>query len=401
MPSASNIETEKWKTKYYGVLDRFEKKESEWLKSEKLLSSALNRISIIAEGDNALVDHHLQALRVVLKEKFSLYRVESVLSELFNIVTKAEKKTAKKVDDKQLSIDVLLNLIDGIDLPKALQKKKNTLVKELKKNPDSAEQVVSEVKTLITASLEKSEETKSEGFFSKIFSKESQTDELELLADAIHSLHWPDSLKTDGEKLNKAIRSCHNQDEFNALLKQFNALTSKWQPNATAIAVTSVDKIKPVKQDDTGPVKLQYLGQFVAALKSQQPDYDRLQSIELSDSNSEAEPEQIAKAISRLINVSFASSKITSTEDNSIQPAIQEVFIQLLEHLVVPVSLLKKAEELRNYLEEDGNKEWRVTLKKVVQFVNEVRFQEYQEEGEYEDFLQQVTGRLQEMVQFI
>ena len=402
MASPNSAEADKWKSKYFGVLDKFEKKESEWLKAEKLLTAALNRISIIAEGDNPLIDHHLQALRVVLKEKFSLYRIESVISELFDIVTKVEKQP----DVKKVSLDALISLLDGIDMPKQSEKRKKFLVKELKNNPAAAEQVVSEIKSLISSSLETDSNEKSKGFFSRIFSKESKAEGLVLLANAVNSLPWPEILKGESKKINKAILSCQSEEEFNEVLQHFNTVIKQWEVGKETASSNSEPELESrasvKEQTSTSEVlKQEYLNQFVSALKSNQPDHEKLQSIELSDSSNEDEPEQIAKAISSLINSSFNTAVSPVVTSNSTQPVIQEVFIQLLEHLVVPVSLLKKADELKTYLAAEENKDWRVVLKKVVHFVNEVRFQEYQEEVGYEDFLQEVTGRLQEMVQFL
>lgn len=399
MPGASSPENEKWKRKYYEVLDRFDKKEAEWIKSEKLLSKALGRLIIMSEGQNPLIDHHLQALRVVLKEQFSYYRVESVLSELFKIVSEVESRPKKQAETNVINVSVLLDILGGIEMPKALQKKKQQLVKTVKANTELAEGLVGEIKALINEALESQQQARSGGIISRLFAKDknSKTDnELSLLAEAISQLPLPDQLKKQNHSLAVAIKACQSEKEFSALLEQFKQITTSWEQ-------LPVDEITIDSEPESGAitVKQKCLGQFVSRLKKLKPDLAAVQSIELSERETDDEIDQLAGVIASLIdnkNITNQSVEMLSAKE---QPQLKELFIQLLEQLVVPVGLLEKADELKTYLETDNSTDWRRSLKKVIHFINEVRFQEYQDEGGYEDFLQQITLRLQEMVEFI
>lgn len=410
MASIDSPEAEKWKAKYYGLLDKFEKQQSDWVKSEKLLASALSRVSLIAEGVEPQIDSHLQALRVVLKEKFNLYRVEAVLVELLKLVTEIEKKSHKK-KNVQVNLDAVVDMLDGIKLPKEVHKKKSLLVKELKKNPASIKSIAVELQSLFKDLSDASSAADSGGLLSRIFSNKSKAgsaESLSLLSDAIASIAWPKGLLSRSKKLASAIGKCSDNEALDELLKDFSKLAKQMQ-QADENKAPELDlsgDIDNVNEINTDKIKQQSLSQFVSDLKRIQPEHERLQTIELSETHLDEEPVLLAQAISQLINLSpsLVSNAEMVNEENltaSSLPKMREIFIQLLERLVVPVALLSKVEMLKTYLEASEDKDWKSGMKKIVHFINEVRFYQYQEGGGYEDFLQEITQRLQEMVQFL
>lgn len=404
MASTNSPDAEKWKVKYYGLLDKFEKQETDWVKSEKLLSSALSRVSLIAEGKSPEIDPHLQALRVVLKEKFNLYRVESVLTELLKLIVEFEKKSKGK-KQLQVGLDSVIKMLDGIKLPKELDKKKKTLVNELKNNPSAIETVSTGLQVLFKELNESQAGVEKGSFLSKLFSGKTKTgaeDTLTLLSSAITSIPWTTKLEVSSRDLVESLEKCKDNESLDKVLKEFTALVKR-------LSLVPDELSKGVELDvptDNGielnleKIKRQSLDQFVVNLKKTQPEHEKLQSIELSD-EPEGESVLLAQEISQLINLSEESSAEAITFNESDLPKIREVFIQLLERLVVPVALLDKVEILKSYLEDGEEKDWQRSLIKIVSFINEVRFQQYQEEGEYEDFLQEITSRLQQMVQFL
>ncbi|MDH5391899.1 MAG: GGDEF domain-containing protein [Gammaproteobacteria bacterium] len=409
MASTNIPEAENWKNKYYGLRDSFAKQEAEWVKTEVLLSSAMTKLSLVAEGKNRQIDSHLQALRVVLKEKFNYYRVESVLSELFSLVAEINQKSKNKKAEL-IELDELIAILEAISLPKAFQKKKDKLTNGLRKNPARAEDFIKDFKQFFNEVSFDKDSAPSAGFISALFSDKRQSERpasLEIIADAISALPWPEAMSNSRQSLVKAFGSCLDADEFEKLLKQFILLAKQWQEKPDSTADTSATAIEKTSSQslDAELIKQASLSQFVIRLKSFQPAHKKLQSIELSDNSVDNEPEQLAEAISKLLELSSDvpldyMSRVNDDESDN-HPRMREIFIQLLEQLVVPVSLLAKVEVLKNHLETGSDKDWRIGLKKIVHFINEVRFQQYQEEGEYEDFLYQITNRLQEMVRFL
>ncbi len=406
MATPSSADAGKWKSKYYEVLDRFDKKEAEWIKSEKLFNKAITRLSILSEGQSPLIDHHLQALRVVLKEKFSYYRVESVLSELFKIISEVEKKSAKKV--KLIDVSVLLEILNSIDLTKPLQKKRTALCKQLEKTPETASELVPELKNLLSDAIEEKTATKPGGLLSKLFSNSSDDHSVNILqelSDSVAALPWPEKLIEEKISLVKSVKNASSEEDLNTALKQFKQLAAKWPESDTKAKdfEQTLELSETAANDETISIKQQCLNQLVDNLKGLKPQDSAVQSIELSDQPNEL-VEKLAENIASLLGQPQGQSadKLTaSSESVKPQPDLKELFIQLVEQLLVPVALMDKAEELKTSLETELSTDWRRSLKKVVHFINEVRFNEYNEEDEYENFLQQITTRLQEMVQFI
>lgn len=405
MAKKNTPEATDWKSKYFALRDKFASQEAEWVKTETLLTSALSKISLIAEGKNPLIDNHLQAVRVVLKEKFSYYRVDSVLTDLFSLVADVNiKSKGNKTDLVELSD--LISILQTVFLPKAFQKKKDKLIKALSKDPTNIQGFVKDFKQLFEESMGSGSETAS-GFISSLFSDKknsTESDSMSTLAKSLSALPWPPSLEKNSNSLIKSFSRCDNAELFEKLLKQFMLLVEQWQSEDQGEMSTQAQG-KPSVVHEVDSIKQASLSQFVVSLKGFQPSHEKLQSIELSDTSMDNEPEQLAESISKLLELSsdYPLDYMAGAQSGEADahPRMREIFIQLLEQLVVPVSLMAKVEELKNYLEAGNDKDWRLGLKKIVHFINEVRFQQYQQEGEYEDFLFQITNRLQEMVQFL
>jgi len=401
MASPKSPDTEKWKAKYYNLLDRFEKQETDWIKSEKLLSSALTRVSFVAEGNSPEIDKYLQALRAVLKEKFNLYRVEAVLTELMQLTSDSEKKSKNK-KEAELKLSVVIEMLAGIRLPKEQQKKKKILIKELKNNPQNFEAINKQLQTVFNE-VKTAEEV---GLFSRLLSKKTTDGKNELtdLSAVVLAIEWPDKLLAESKKTADLFAKCSDAEALEKAVVALSVLLAKFE-EATADTKPEKEQSGHAVDINREKIKQDSLNQLIQKLKQAGPENAQLQTIELSDDQLDAEPALLAETISRIINSAQIATSHSSVDDIAQavteHPELCEVFIQLLEQIVVPVALLDKADALRQYLESAEDKDWRAGLKKIVHFINEVRFQQYQEEGDYEDFLQEITGRLQELVQFL
>ena len=406
MESTKSTEAEKWKAKYYGLLDKFDKQETDWVKSEQLLSSALSRVSLVAEGQYPKIDSHLQGLRVVLKEKFNLYRVEAVLTELLKLITEFEKNTKHK-KTKKIELDLIIDMLAGIKLPKPFQKNKTALLKALKKDPGSIASVSLSLQGLFQELIEAKQETVNEGLFARLFSarKNSESSEtLKLLSTAMKQVPWSDAVKDKSKALIQALEVCDDNKKLDSILIKFSELAKKNELSEGVQQKSTDVPLSNEKGDEINAdiIKHKSLTELINNLKQSQPQHEDLQSIELSDERLDDEPVLLAEAISSLISLSSGHQQPSTLRyENNDVPKMREVFIQLLEQLVVPVSLMKRVEELKNFLELGDEKHWQQSLKKIAQFINEVRYQQYHEDGGYEGFLQEITNRLQEMVQFL
>ncbi|MBT4732592.1 hypothetical protein HOB87_11585 [Candidatus Woesearchaeota archaeon] len=87
--------------------------------------------------------------------------------------------------------------------------------------------------------------------------------------------------------------------------------------------------------------------------------------------------------------------------DDRLQPSIQELFIRLLEQLIVPADMQKDVNKMKLRLEKEAkSSDWKNLLKDVVVHINSIRSRLHKEKYEFESFLQQITDRLKTMDQF-
>jgi diguanylate cyclase len=97
----------------------------------------------------------------------------------------------------------------------------------------------------------------------------------------------------------------------------------------------------------------------------------------------------------------FSGSHHT-TVTNTNQPSAQEILIRLLEQLSVPAELHEVVEDLKLRIKAESSAlSGKQLLKDVAALINTLRSRMQEEKHDFETFLQQVTGRLQEMDGFL
>ncbi|MCW9014889.1 MAG: diguanylate cyclase [Gammaproteobacteria bacterium] len=143
--------------------------------------------------------------------------------------------------------------------------------------------------------------------------------------------------------------------------------------------------------------------------RSDSPD-GRIAALKLlaKDANEKTELDNLSIELASLLTQNVATRPDAgqeadlSLDDVKIQPSIQELLIRLLEQLVVPVELQAKVDAMKLRLEKEVSSDnWKQLLKDVAVLINSIRSRMQKEKHEFEDFLQQITGRLNEMDSFL
>lgn len=84
------------------------------------------------------------------------------------------------------------------------------------------------------------------------------------------------------------------------------------------------------------------------------------------------------------------------------EPSTRDVLIRLMQQLTVPADLHEQFESLKHRIENESYaNDWKPLLKDVALLINTLRNRMQEEKHEFETFLQQITGRLQEMDSFL
>lgn len=367
----------KWKQKYRDNLDLLDKKQSDWQSLEAILKKAVLRLSITAEGQNKSIDRHLQDIRSIIKKQVDILRLDNKLDDISSLLLKLDDN--KATEDIKI-VTTLAQLLKNTHFPASADKQKNNLIKKLAKSSDkNSDNLIKEVQALIDKSVNPQADSEakksSAGFLGKLFNSEKdQNNDTsgEIITDN-HSvansvlrmakvLPWPDKLRKDARRIIGKLSKANNHDA-EKYLDELIKLIDKWE---------KVDRQS--KQSDIINI-----------------DFD-------DDESSSSNKQEKYTAASTSDN----NQNIVSEDKDKEQPSSYKVLLRLLEQLTVPSELQAEYVSLKQRLgEESATTNWKQLLKDVSQLINSLRTQMQEEKQEFENFLQQITGRLQEMDSFL
>lgn len=151
---ANEQEIRRWKQQYYDHIDLLERKERDWCDIESILIKAVLRLSIAAEGQHPTVDRHLQNVRSLVKQQINVSRLDQLLEDISALLLKIGDKP--KAGERK-SVSLLLGLLENLELPAALGKQKNTLLKQLARSSDkNSADLALAIQNLLTEAIRQS-----------------------------------------------------------------------------------------------------------------------------------------------------------------------------------------------------------------------------------------------------
>lgn len=340
---------ENWKRKYYDQLDQLEKKEQQWDTLETLLKKTVSRLCLAAEGHHNSIDQHIQQIRSSTRDKIDRIHLETTLNELSRVLARIEE--AQTSPEHKIT-SVLTQLLNSLKLPASLKKDKDKLLKRLSKATDrDSDSLLADLSQLLDRVIsEAPEPEKKPGLLGRLLTSRSEntgdvaSEQTEInryrsyMLSFIDQLIEPKSSNNDLLSLKKSAQNAREKVELEHLCSDLAHLLKK--NNHTAI---SADNLR------------------------------------LDDDNEDKGED--------------------GDEDDS--PSIQELLIRLLEQLAVPADLHGAVEQMKERLDKETSpSDWHQLLKDVAHLINSIRSRLQQEKHDFEDFLQQITARLQEMDAF-
>lgn len=422
---------EEWKAKYFDQLERLEKKEAGWEQLEATLKRAIGRLSIAAEGQHQQLDGHLANLRRSIKRDSSHQQLEPIIDDISAILAQLQEKNSSP--DRSVTSALLL-LVSNLKFHESQQKACKKIIKKLEKSDDSQrDRVLADTLGFFSTVIagETNNGTARTGFLSRVLSSgpsensrslqeadrtdekepESVTDSADIaplvttLHDFFTQLPWPEADKQqfDTETELSAILAAKTLGQLQAAIHRLANITSQW-----------------TGENSTGEKSFRFavykdcLIDLIEALDNEDSSsrFDPLKtSVQLAD-----EEEALDELTQHLSNLLLKPMPDTephrrkgdhsvegpSSNEDSLQPTIQELLIRLLEQLIVPKSLETDAERVKQSLENKADPaDWKQLLKDVANLINSIRLSMQAEKHEFEDFLQQVTDRLKDMDVFL
>ena len=426
---------EEWKGKYFDQLERLEKKEAGWEQLEATLKRAIGRLSIAAEGQHQQLDGHLAKLRRSIKRDFSHQKLDPIIDDISAILAQLQEKSSSP---ERSVTSALLMLISNLKFPESQQKACNKIIKKLEKSDDSQrDRVLADTLGFFNAAIatETDNDTARSGFLSRVLANApsensrsqqevDRTDQQEpsslvgsvdisplvsTLHDFFTRLPWPEADKQQFDTELSSILAAKTVSQLQAAIHRLANIASQWTGEKSG-AETSfrfavykdclIDLIEALDDEDTpprfGPLKTSVqLADEEEALDALTQQLSNLLLKPMPDT------EPYRRKSDHSVEGSYSVEDSSSNED-PLQPTIQELLIRLLEQLIVPKSLETDAERVKQSLENKADPaDWKQLLKDVANLINSIRLSMQAEKHEFEDFLQQVTDRLKDMDVFL
>jgi diguanylate cyclase len=365
-------ESAQWKQKYLDNLEQLEVSEKQWEQTETLLRNTVIRLCLAAEGVDKDLDKQLDNLRKLARKRSNNEQIASILSAINKTLVKLD---SKKKERSITPADVMLELLKRLDLPRGGARKAKGLRKKLEKagedtpyRPLIAEfsELLAEIPGKVTDTVQEPGQEKREekegGLLGKLFSKEKQPAE-----------------KPSGETtLSTGMAS-------EVLLQVFvtAGLPARYQKELADLQA-SVARSRSEKELLKLARSLGQLFDEAACGQAGAAHAPASEEPEATETDSQAQEETTPTTL----------DEGTAKEE----PAAGEILLQLLERMDLPPDSDEALGDIKPRL--DGAvamDEWPDILKKIADVVHGLREGMQQEKKALEQFLVQLTGRLDEI----
>ena len=331
-------EVEGWKQRYYDAIGDLESREKQWGEVEQALRQGLNRLSLAADDSDAELNRQLEVLRGEIRKGVSseiLQRQLMVISD--NILRLDEAR--KSQQHLPSSAELMIDMISRIQFPHGIGHRARALQKSLTKvEPEEYPAKGEEFSTLIS-----------------------------------DALAW-----STGEKQEPAA----GKEKKGLLGKLFNP-NEKWRQVESPPEAATEGGLQLAKE---------LLANLIRSLIDQEEQRNSL-SERLRASAQEAELQRLA---SELVTLLRGMGEELATADGVLP--VNEVLVRLLERLDIPAELTDEVEAVKAMLLQSlPADEVDKVIIAIAELIAEMRSRMQSEKAEIENFLKQLTTRLQEI----
>ena len=122
----TNPDDSHWKHKYLTSLDEHDRKEKDWKALEELLTLAMNRVAIAAEGVDQTLDRQLKSLRNALHSSH-YQELASIVEDISRAVKRLDDQRGHSTDQATSPATTLKVLLDSLHFPDPLKDRVNAL----------------------------------------------------------------------------------------------------------------------------------------------------------------------------------------------------------------------------------------------------------------------------------
>lgn len=339
-------EAEQWKAQLNEQKDTLKKKEKEWRDSEAALRRGISRLTFAIGGIDANLDKRLGQLRDAIRENHATNSVVDIINTIADLVKHLDDQSEADRKSGGAGNSLATRLLQHLEFPAALRKKAKKL--------------------------------------SQRYEHEDASDTLDVeLMDLLRSA------------LDSASAAPTERGILDRLMSAF----------AKPAAPTQAVAPQPTANVDSPSLPLDHAKQLLLSLmqRIRVPEADAYTVKTLiTRLNSAADSQEFDDIVAEYSEVANAAqrtpAKPVESELPAAAPRIEEVFIQFVEELAVPADLLNEANRIKEDLaREGGATDFTQAFKAIVNLVTSMRRTLVQEKLELQEFLQQLTVRLQEL----
>ncbi len=376
-----------WQQKYYDSLDDLERREKQWNDLEELFKQAISRLSLAAEGNSKSLDRELGQLRTALRKGQNNQIIRTILENMTKELIKLDKQMQSGPTG---DAGLLLKIVEQMSIRGKAEKKARKFIKLLKaKNPPEQKELIRQFCELLgdvvrqaidnidNKDLHQAESEKT-GFLSGLFARgksvqvnnqaNSQAN-IEETENNTDSRVASEPLKADPEHDSEII----HRDSLDLEQQQLTSVVATVQ-NVLESIIDGLDLSDNVKQ-------------------------------QLKDKVFSVKPTREIHVLLDDLKDLLKSSRVRDPDHEELMSEVSqhhELLIQLLEFLPLEDSVKDKAEELKNnFLNGVSTAQLPDALQAIAELIRDMQRNVQQEQKEFESFLKSLTGRLEEVEQYL
>ena len=339
MSESVQSQLETWKRRYYDSVEQAEARERQWAGMEELLRKTISRLSLAADGLDETLDRQLRELRDAIRDRADDRTLQKRIEAMSATLIKLDTDRGQAPRSPG-AVEVLQSLLEQTRFPRGNARRLKGLSRELERTDEAgAERAAGQVAALLSEILAERERQSGDS------------------ADSARGLR-------------------------------------RWFGGRAAAAPAGGDGAQTALE-----AQRELLRHCLERLDGADDEAVRALRGELTRAAREQELRRQAEA---LLELAAQTAGAASPAASAPAPdAGREILLQLLEQLGLPEAFDDRVGALQQRLEEEPDCEPLEVLHRITDLVAEMRMQLQREKQEIEDFLQQLTDRLQDVDSFV
>lgn len=355
----SKREPEPWKVKYNEQKEILKLKDKQWRDSDSMLRRGISRLTFAIGGIDLKLDKLLGELRDAIRENQPAGTVAELINDIADLVKRLDDRTNATADNHEPDHALALKILQTLAFPDTQRKFVKKLTQRFEANKDPADDLHQELMLLLQACFTATPQHASGGWLNRLTARFSNPPTASVVASTANSV---------------AV-----------------------SPNPAASDAVS-----------TLAVAKHMLIDLIRRIQVREEDAYAVKSLttRLERAADEPEVDAITTEFSEIVNVAQRIRPTPANAEPGLEnvnvPSIQDVLIQFVDELAIPSEFVNESSRIKNCLADNAaGSDFTAAFKSIVDLVVNMRKTLVQEKQELEDFLRQLTQRLQEMDQHL